>query len=426
MGEWQTLLVPDTVLTTADLVLVEELRTSSGRVDIDELRDGVRFKSTSWVGVLSFTHFTVRIIPKLAGAHTGLVQMLAYTTGLNALQRKRAARQLHTEQDPNLFDLIALLFSEACHTVIRRGLLQDYVEVEADLPVLRGRLRVSDQIRKRFGRIDRLDCRFDDHLTDIRENQLLSAALTVCRLRVSDPTIRNRILRQHTLFEAACSPAHHPIEALTQPFHYHRLNSHYADAHHLARLILSASGINDLLAIGKTRTFAFLLNMNQLFEAFVGKLLAQLVGDRYKVQTQARLSSIIWNKTENRSYASVRPDVVLTDPDGQRLAIDAKYKRYDNKKLSTADIYQTFLYAYAFQGQTPKAWVIYPSDSAQLSVVDLGIRTVDKLVGAQIQAIGLPIPQMLDELLDSAEPSLCSQLAALFVSGQQGLVDTGK
>lgn len=48
---------------------------------------------------------------------------------------------------------------------------------EDDLPVVRGRLLGDQQVPRRFGRVDRLICRFDEHEQDILENQLLVAAL---------------------------------------------------------------------------------------------------------------------------------------------------------------------------------------------------------------------------------------------------------
>jgi hypothetical protein len=60
-------------------------------------------------------------------------------------------------------DLIALLFAEAGERVVRGGLLNGYVRQEIDLPVLRGHLLGDRQIRRRYGRIDRLECQYADH-----------------------------------------------------------------------------------------------------------------------------------------------------------------------------------------------------------------------------------------------------------------------
>ena len=50
-----------------------------------------------------------------------------------------------------------------------------------------------------------------------------------------------------------------------------------------------------------------------------------------------------------------------------RVAVDAKYKLYDQRKLDSGDVYQGFLYAYAFSGAgelaVPTAVLLYPSST---------------------------------------------------------------
>src|SRR5262249_10585356 len=143
-----------------------------GRLVVDELRTGVRVTARSWVGVVRFERFEVRVVPKLAGGNLGLVEMIEFATGLDALRRSSSARLLHTK-NTGLMDLLALLLAEASEAILRGGVLADYVEREDEIAVLRGRLLGDQQLLRRFGQIDRLVCRFDEHEQDIVENQLL-------------------------------------------------------------------------------------------------------------------------------------------------------------------------------------------------------------------------------------------------------------
>lgn len=279
LAEWGEKIIDNVSLSDRDRKLATRIGGSDqqGRVDIDELRTGVRIRAKSWVGVLCFEQFTVRIVPKLAGGNVGLLDMLAYTSGLKALRRNRSRRTLQRGERDSFFDFIALLLADATERVVQQGLLYDYVMQESDLPVLRGRLRVNEQVRRRFGRIDRLECRYDDHLSDVVENQLLAAALAACYGRVTDTGVRMRIHRLHTIFHKLCDLRTVTLDDLLVPLRYHRLNAYYADAHALARLILQALSIDDLLSLGKVDSFAFLLDMNALFEAFVEQL-TQAIG----------------------------------------------------------------------------------------------------------------------------------------------------
>jgi hypothetical protein len=78
-----------------------------------------------------FSTFEVQIVPKLAGDNLGLVELIDYATGLDSLARYPSVRTI-AAAGTSLFDLVALLFVEACERVLRNGLLSDYCEVEDD------------------------------------------------------------------------------------------------------------------------------------------------------------------------------------------------------------------------------------------------------------------------------------------------------
>ena len=395
MQEWETTHFPHT-LTPDDRQLVERIGRELGRFNVDELREGVRITSRSWVGVITFEQFIVRIIPKLVGAYQGLVDLIGFTRGIDALRRERGVHALATDDSADLFDLIALLLAESAERIIQKGVVHDYVEIESELTVLRGHLRVSEQMRHQYGRIDRLECRYDEHLSDIRDNQLLAVALKISHLRGLHPAIAPRIDRLATLFQQI-SPTIPPIATLLQPFSYHRLNNYYADAHTLARLILQQEGVEDLLKIGRTPCFAFLIDMNLLFEQFVAKLLTQCLGREYTIETQVTTDSIIWDAEKQSSYTSIRPDILIKRGD-ETISADAKYKRYDQRQLTTSDIYQTFFYAFAFQTENvPKSLIFYPASAPESTPTRLQIRTYDGRAGGEIIAIPLDIPQLLGQ-----------------------------
>ena len=404
LTEWQTRILPGLLLTAADRPLAASLvGGDAGRLEIDELREGLRIRARSWVGVVRFHNFEVRIIPKLAGGQAGLVQMLTLTSGLSALRRNRGQRYLAVAENAHLFDLLALLFAEACERIIQGGLLHDYVEREADLPVLRGRLLVGQQVRHHYGRVDRLACRYDDHLTDIVENQILAAALTICRSRVSQPSVRLNIHRLHTLFTAVCTTNRlADWKSARSAMHYHRLNDHYREAHELAWLLLDSMGIDDLFANGQTQSFAFLLDMNQLFERFIDYFIRHaLAKESYQIQPQKRDRAIIWDLLRQRPYTHITPDILVQGGNGRRLAMDAKYKLYDERQLSAADIYQSFLYAYAYSdapNQPPAALLLYPASKQGARSVSLQIRGQEQVVRANLHALAISIPQAIAEI----------------------------
>jgi len=202
IGEWKSAIIQEK-FHSSDQSIIAQLRLND-RAEIDELKEGIRLKAKSWVGVLHFHDFQVQIVPKLAGENLGLVNMITYTAGVNALKRYNSQRYLEIQQQGSLFDLIVWLFCDACEVILAGGLLYDYERQEDTLTHLRGRLLIDKQYRRRFGQIDRLECRFDEHSSNILENQLLALGLFKAGRLAEDDVIRNRARRLLAIFSEAC------------------------------------------------------------------------------------------------------------------------------------------------------------------------------------------------------------------------------
>jgi 5-methylcytosine-specific restriction enzyme subunit McrC len=107
-------------LSDTDRALVARLgEGGEGRLQIDELRDGLRVRARSWVGVVRLETVEIRIVPKLAGDQVGLVRLLEFTSGLEGLWRFDTEAAVEVAGD-SLLDLVALLFAEATEGVVRR------------------------------------------------------------------------------------------------------------------------------------------------------------------------------------------------------------------------------------------------------------------------------------------------------------------
>ena len=407
LAEWESKRrAPVDELTPADRELAEALSSSDGgRLAVDERHDGVWVSAKSWVGVVRFSEFEVRVVPKLAGGNLGVVRMLDYASGINALRRYDTARDIEAVGD-NLVELIAWLFADACGRLIRDGLLSDYVTREDSLHALRGRLRVLDQLQHRFGRVDPLEVEYDEFESDIPENQIIAAALDATRAIVRTPIVQRPIRRFHSIFHEACEPSDLDPLALLGEQAYTRRNEHYRGAHALAGLLLRRLAVRDLFTPGGTRSFAFLLDMNELFELFVSRLATEALEPLgVQVHAQHRDRSIVIDDSTGRGYSAIIPDLLLeTSFRGTpiKLPMDAKYKLYDNKKIQESDVYQAFFYAFAYAAETDRrhlarAVILYPR-SGDGSDAALRVETHMGSHSARIQAFGVDIDAALDAI----------------------------
>jgi 5-methylcytosine-specific restriction enzyme subunit McrC len=402
MGEWDERRIPGVTPTPDDLALSVELSKNDRRLIVDWLVDGARVRSTSWVGTARFSRFEIRIQPKLAGGSLGVITMLGYGSGLEALSTLPTPLNYDVEAQ-GLADLWCLVLAREAERILIGGPVFDYVWQESAQPALRGRLMLVEQVARHFGEVDSLECRFEDYLSDILDNQLLLSGLRAGRAIAKHPDLSQRMARLGAALSEYSNPLGIDLESAEQHLVYNRRNEHYRTAHALSLLLLRHLYLRDLYSLGRAPAIAFLLDMNPLFERFATQLVKDAMTDQpINVFPQRRTSSLIVNEATGATYSRVIPDMLLVRKDGHgRLPVDAKYKRYDQRSIDPGDIYQVFLYAYAFQTRDvniPTAMILFPTETTASAGVRLRVQSISALQSARIATHPLPVPAILDRI----------------------------
>jgi 5-methylcytosine-specific restriction enzyme subunit McrC len=388
--------------TDHDLRLARQLQ-DAGQLAVRWLADGtVEAVANSWVGVVRFSALDVTVEPKLVGGELKVLRMLDYAGGTDLLRRLPTDRPLPAG-GTDLFELVCLLLALEAEALLRDGILRDYRTVDDTLGVLRGRLRTREQFLQRFGRVDQLECRFDEYDCDTPDNQYVAAALHRAAHLARDRKLRLHLAGLHATLADVCEPPTTDPDHYRSKVTYNRRNDRYRRTHELADIVLRHLAFDDLFDTSSGRATAFLLDMNNVFENFVARLVTEaLASTRLRVSTQRKLRAVVRNDLTGRTYSTVRPDLVVEDPaTGRAVPVDVKYKTYEDKKVSTADIYQTFLYAYALGSDEHdrRAGILFPSTGT--SQHRLSISPLTGPASASIVARGIDVPAALDAL---AEP----------------------
>lgn len=385
--------VPGLEPSAADLAVVETEELAK-RITLRWLRDGtLEIAAGSHVGVVELDCVSVHIRPKLAGSELGVLEMLDYAAGLGSLRELPLLRRLGTGL--NLRDLVCLLLTRECEWLLRHGLRRDYLRREDALPVVRGRLLVERQVTRRFGMLDRLECRYDERSADILDNRLCGAALDLAARAAKDPDVRAAARRLAADFAGVCSVGGFDVRSAVERLTYHRANEHYRNAHRWARMLLEGSFFTDRSVKHSRTTHAFMVDMNQLFEDFVTRLLRDAFsGSDVVVRAQESLPGAIRGEGGG-SYTDIRPDVQLVQG-RRRCSVDAKYKLYAERNVSSSDLFQSFVYAQAAGGseETPVAFIVYASER------DAPPRTValhrkDGNPAARVTYVAVNVPKVL-------------------------------
>lgn len=238
--------------------------------------------------------------------------------------------------DPELElpEALADAFLALAKRALGQGLLKGYVTVDESLPVLRGRVRESEQLRRRFGRAVPLEVRYDEYSVDIPENQLMLAAVARL-LRTPGVGVRHRGGLQRLRLQLADVTS--PPQGTAPSWSSSRLNARYAPALILAELILAGRSFEQ--RVGNVVVTGYLLNMAKIFEDFVTVALREAFrsyGGRSRLQYSAHL--------DVDETVPVKPDFVWLEQGEPKVVVDAKYKAEKPSGFPQADLYQMLAY----------------------------------------------------------------------------------
>jgi len=146
-------------------------------------------------------------------------------------------------------------------------------------------------------------------------------------------------------------------KALFDRVHFNRLNQDYHPLFNMAKMFYYnlKPGFHE----GDEYTFTFLIPLNDLFEYFVYKLLAN-----YYNQSESP-KDVLHEKprkylarSDGKGEFTLKPDITVRENDQFRLILDAKYKNPE-KGVLQSDVYQ--MLAYALRYKCKRLFLVYPA-----------------------------------------------------------------
>jgi 5-methylcytosine-specific restriction enzyme subunit McrC len=286
---------------------LERLRDSSGKKLFDV---GWReTRATSFVGVVQLPQTTLQVLPKMyrrildgrdgppgrpsptdaarpavapylpdakeREATANLLFLLSYTRKLDVTEPEISRL---TDQRAPFSEILFWVFAHRLWDAVQREVLRGYVTIEDRLDVLKGRWLVAAQAARPDGwRRDRFDVAYDEFTEDNLPNRLFKA--TVHRLsRWSQWTDTRRHLTQlRAVFADVADVAPQPHD-FDEAGHWMERYRRRIGERHLYRPLLKLAqmfwtGTGPQPSPGRTETFAFLFDMNQLFEEFIAEFI---------------------------------------------------------------------------------------------------------------------------------------------------------
>ena len=307
----------------------------------------------------------IEVLPKISkrlgknAARDLLVRMLIELEDSPFFEGLAADLEAH---DMPIFELLMRCFLEQVTTIVRKGIARTYVTQQDNLVYLRGKLQITEHIRRNSFNSSRVFCEFDEYDVDRPINRLIKGALLIVNKLARDATNQQRCRELLFWFDGVPGTSDPRLDI--QRMRRDRLVQHYSPAMPLCRLILFR--LNPLTQQGENQVVSMLFPMEKVFEAYVGaKLPKQLPGWRISEQVTGR--ALVEEHLGRRMF-ELRPDLMLTSADRSAIA-DTKWKLIDQNSrsekygISQSDVYQLFGYSKKYLGGHAfrEVLLIYPA-----------------------------------------------------------------
>ena len=373
----------------------------TGQSDIEEflkpIKNGVQ--ANNYVGVLQTkSGLTIEILPKIAGrteeatdtrVRQLFLEMLKAVRSINGKTFKLT--NLNAKKN-NLLEVFISMFLNGSDMIIKRGLKSSYVTVQSNEKFLKGKLLMTQQLRKNIVNQSYFFNEYDEFMTNSAENQLIKTTLEYL-LKNSRDNNNLRIIREQLVYFEFVDLTNSP-EQTFQKVSIGRNYTYYEQTLDWCRIFLSRKSFTSFK--GSSLAFAILFPMEEVFEAYIAHMMKKSIPDA-NVSAQDKKYSLFDRTNETKAGYRLRPDLVVRFEDNRTTIADTKWKVLDSTGPSQTDLYQMYAYYTRYRHKSEnvdKVVLIYPYSSSysenefrstQFSSEELGakiqVRFVDLLSG---------------------------------------------
>ena len=335
----------------------------------------------NYVGLIQLrSGYQIQILPKISlaeGNDVGNIRtkkiFLKMLKSLNDFPGKLFDDSNLNVDHMNLYEVFISIYLQAVKELIKRGIKSDYVNREENSHYFRGKLLLSQNIRRNFAHNERFYMMFDEFLPDCPENRIIkSALLKLVRLTHSSENSK-RIRQLLCAFEMVGLSLNYKMEFAKSSIN--RISKHYDMLIKWSRVFLSNKGFTTFS--GRDSSKALLFPMERVYECYIAKKVKKIFGSaEWNIYAQDKGHYLF---EEPRSIFSLRPDLVLKN-DNRTVIMDTKWKNLiaserKNYGISQADMYQ--MYAYSKKYNTSEVWLLYPLNNEMRGYDDIFFKSGD-------------------------------------------------
>ena len=319
---------------------------------------GKVLQAQNYVGVIQTKDgTTIEILPKIKNATTEkskdiLIKMLK--TLKNSPFKNLSVANLKSSKIP-LFEIFISMFLEELTVLVRNGIKSDYISKEENLKFLKGKLKISEQIKYNTIHKERFFVQYEEFISNRVENRLIKTTLKF--LYNKSKLNKNQQRIREFLFVFDEIEISHNIKTDFSKIKLNRQMKDYEQVLLWCKTFLFENSFSPYK--GNDIAFALLFDMNLLFESFVYSYLKKS-SNFQDIKSQ--------DKTHHLAYENgigkfrLKPDIVIN---GGKIIADTKWKILSEDKAYNGvlqdDMYQLYAYGTKYDN-CEKIYLIYPFD----------------------------------------------------------------
>jgi 5-methylcytosine-specific restriction enzyme subunit McrC len=324
---------------------------------------GKVLQAQNYVGVIQTKDgTTIEILPKIQNVDENkskeiLIKMLK-TLRKSPFKNFNMAN-LKSSKMP-LLEIFISMFLEELSKLIKIGIKSDYITKEENLKFLKGKLKISEQIKYNTIHKERFFVQYEEFISNRIENRLIKTTLQY--LYKKSKLNKNQQRIREFLFVFNEMGISHNIKTDFVNLKLNRQMKDYEQVLLWCKTFLLENSFSPYK--GNDIAFALLFDMNLLFESYVYDYLKRN-GNFNDITAQDKTHHLAYLDGKTSKF-QLKPDIVINK--GEIIA-DTKWKLLSEDKthqgISQSDMYQ--LYAYGTKYKDCKyMYLIYPYDGLDI------------------------------------------------------------
>ncbi len=312
--------------------------------------DWGKIKTRQYCGILNFEDEDYYILPRIANKDSKNIDIFIYML-MYAYDIKLSNKQIASCQNENhtILEVFVQMFAQNILNEVKKGLYKEYITKQENLTILKGKYLINENLKYNFTK-NKIYCEYDEFSANNTLNQFFLYAIKELQKYVKD----KKLLKQcELIFDEVDSIK---IDINRVNIYFNRLNQRFKISFEIALLLLQKT---IPLFLKGEKSFAFLFDMNILFEKFIAKIINEIEKDVSIPKVYKEFGAL-----------KLKPDIIVKS---KNLIIDCKYKKIDMKKIDRNDKYQMYAYGNNFE-DIKSTMLLYPKNLNEDIQIDISER----------------------------------------------------